>query len=194
MTDKQPGDEEENKSANEPPGSSTGISNVTQTREQDKLEDDDEFDVVDAAPATTNFQTPSVRFPQLQDSHRSQPAVEEQFKGTNFEGPKIKVTRSNSSSEEDSAARIERNGEQSDEEEKEKLKAEVNRLRIENDELKGEKSSLEENLEDERSKMKVREGTCIYYYVSSSAMLDIHVISFKLCQGLKLRFPGRQCD
>jgi len=170
MTDKQPGDEEENKSANEPPGSSTGISNVTQTREQEKLEGDDGFDQVDAAPAIASNQRQSqIIITQPQDSHKSQPAVKE-YKGTNFEGPKIEVTRSNSSSEEDSAATEERNGEQ-DDEEKENLKAEVK-------ELKREKSSLEESLKEERSKMKVREGTLQLYFQLSDVGY-IHA-SFKL--------------
>lgn len=174
MKDKQPGDEEETKSANEPPGSSTGLSNVTQTREQEKLEDDDGFDQVDAAPAMTNHPH-SVRFAQLQDGHKSQPAVEE-HKGTNFEGHKIEVAESKSSSEEDSAAREERNGEQ-DDEEKEKLKAEVHRLRMENDNLKKDKSSLEKNLEEKSSTIKVREFIIILNQLSDVGYMHV---SYKL--------------
>ena len=176
--DRQQGDEEESKSANEPAGSSTDSSNVTQTREQDEVEGDDGFDQVDAA-AMVN-QPGLVRITQLKNSYDGQPAAEK-HKGTNSEAPKIEVThtstQSNSSSEEDSAAREERekkklrkkkqtgNGKQ-DDEEKDELKDEVNKLKTENerlkntiDNLKREKSSLQENLEEERSKIEVRGDT-----------------------------------
>lgn len=171
--DKQQGDEEENKSANGPTGSSMDNSDMRQTKEQDKVEDDDEFDQVDAAPMI-NQPTP-LRIVQLQDSHKDQPAVEE-HKRTNSEVPKIEVTqtstKSNSSSDENSAASEERNmkqtgkGEQDDDDEKDELKHEVKKLTSENETLKNtiknlerDKSSLEENLQEERSKIEVREGT-----------------------------------
>ena len=170
--DKQQGDEEENKSANGPTGSSMDNSDMRQTKEQDKVEDD-EFDQVDAAPMI-NQPTP-LRIVQLQDSHKDQPAVEE-HKRTNSEVPKIEVTqtstKSNSSSDENSAASEERNmkqtgkGEQDDDDEKDELKHEVKKLTSENETLKNtiknlerDKSSLEENLQEERSKIEVREGT-----------------------------------
>ena len=127
-----------------------------------------------------------MRIAQLQHNHESQPAVKE-HKGTNSEVPKIEVvltsTQSNSSSEDDSAARAERkkkklkkkkqagSGEQLDDEEKDELKDEVNKLRRENetmkniiDNMKREKSSLEENFEEERGKIEVREGTLQYIF------------------------------
>jgi len=177
--DKQQGDEEENKSANEPAGSSTDNSNVTQTKEQDEVEGSDGFDQVDAAAMIS--QPRPLHITQLWDSHESQPAVKEQ-KGTNSEVPKREVTstQSNSSSEEDSATEKEGKkkklrkkkqagkGEQ-DDEEKDELKDKVNKLTRENesmkntiDNLKREKFSLEENLEEERNKIEVRAGTLYF--------------------------------
>ena len=178
--DKQQG-EEENKSANEPTGTSMDYSNMRQTKEQDKVEDDDEFDQVDAAQSMIDQPAP-VRIAQLQDRHEDQPAVEE-HKRTDSEVPKIEVTLSNSSSDEDSAASEERNMKQSGKEEqddddvdgKDELKNEVKKLTSENETLKNtiknlerDKSSLEENLQEERSKIEVREGTVIIYFLPSN--------------------------
>lgn len=183
IKDKEQGDEEENKTANEPAGSSTDNSNTTQTRKQD-----DGFDQVDAA-AVINHPAPE-QIVQLRDSQgESQPAVEE-HKETNFEVPDIEVTlsitQSSLSSDEDSAAWEERkkkksrkdkragNGQKNDDE-----KDEVNKLARENettknsiDNLKKEKSSLEENLEEERIAIKVRGGTL---YISCPVMLYLKI-------------------
>ena len=177
--DKQQGDEEENKSANGPTVSSMDNSDMRQTKEQDKVEDDDEFDQVDAAPMIN--QSASLRITQLQDSNKDQPAVEE-HKRTNSEVPKIEVTQtstqSNSSSDEDSAASEERNmkqtgkGEQDDDDEKDELKDEVKKLTSENETLKNTIKNLEENLKEERSKIEVRESTIIITYFLPSNLDD----------------------
>lgn len=180
IKDKQQGDEKENKTENELAESSTGNSNATQmqTRKQEEVEDDAGFDQVNAA-AVVNQPAPE-RIVQLQDSQgESQPAVEEN-KGTNSEVPEIEVTlsttQSNSSSDEDSAAREERkkeklrknrqagNGEKNNDE-----KDEVNKIARENetiknsiDNLKRKKSSLDENIEEERSVIEVRDVHYIF--------------------------------
>lgn len=164
--------------ANEPTGSFTDNSDATQAKEQDKVEDGDGFDQVDAA-AMINQRAP-LRITQPQDSHEGQPAVEE-HKGTNSEVPKIEVThtstQSNSSSVEDSAAMEERkkkqtgNGEQDDDDKKLELKDEVKKLTKENETLKNTIVSLKENLQKERSKIEVREGTfnlLVIYFVPSN--------------------------
>ena len=104
---------------------------------------------------------------QLQDSHEYQPAVEE-HKRTNSEVPKIEVThtstQSNSSSDEDSAAREERKNiqtgkeEQDDDDEKDKLKDEVKRLTKDNETLRNNIDFFQKKLQEERSKIEVREG------------------------------------
>ena len=158
------------KSTNEPAGSG----------EQEKIEKDDGFDQVDAA----SYQPVSIA--QQQDNYgfrpveqESQSAVE-QHKGTNTEVPKIEVitttTQSNLSSEEDSGASEERKKKKKkkrkkqtgstdqDEVDNGELKDEVDKLTSENEKMKQtiqdlskEKSSLEENLAEEKSKIEVRE-------------------------------------
>ena len=132
--------------------------------------------------AAVMHQLRPVQIAQVRDSHESQSAVGE-HKGTNSEVPKIEViltsTQSNSSSEDDTVTKKERkkkksrkkkqtvDGEQ--DEEKDELKDKVNKLTRENETMKNtidslnrEKSSLEESLEKERSKIEVRKGIYIY--------------------------------
>ena len=77
----------------------------------------------------------------------------------------------------DSAAMEERKkkqtgkGEQDDDDEKHELKDEVRKLTKENETLKSTIDSLEENLQEERSKIEVREGTfnlLVIYFVPSN--------------------------
>ena len=191
IKEKQQGDEEKNKTANELAGSSTDNSITTQTRKQD-----DGFDQFVAA-AVINQPGPE-RIVQLQDSRgESQPALEER-KGTNSEIPEIEVsntfqllsiTQSNSSCDEDSAACEERKKKKSRKNKRavtgqknDDAKDEVNKLARENettknsiDNLKREKSSLEENLEEEWIAIKVRVGTL---YISCPIMLYLKITIF----------------
>lgn len=191
----QQADEEVSKSISEPAGSaSTDNSNVVQTGQQEKSDSDAGFDQVDADMSCTN-QTGNMEFSGSHSSSiekETQSTVEENKGRRNSEVPKIEVittsTPNNSSFDEDSGKEERKkkklrkkpgSGEQ-DDEDKNELKDELDRLTRENETMKQtienlskEKSSLEENLQDERNKIEVSIKVILSLY-------SIHCITFLL--------------
>ena len=151
IKEEQQGDEGESKSTNEPAGSG----------EQEKIEgDDDGFDQVDAAPVASHPDPVRIAH-EVQYSHsppviNESRSVVEEHKERNTEVPKIEVittsTQSNFSSEEDTNAREERK--------KKKLrkKKQTGSAEEDDDELRDEVEKLKRDLDEEKSKIKVREG------------------------------------